>query len=135
MRSNSLLKFPGRDPVKLEPLEKIARVPRTIKKSGLAFPKNFKAAVVLGPNKEPGYVIFDIRSLWDLLCVFDETYEKHVSTKAYATKNPFGWLIDALESHLPINPKMIRKLKRSLREAEKLGWIPFERLKSKLGLG
>jgi hypothetical protein len=134
MKSKSLVKLSTKEPVKLETLEKFASVPKELKASGLAFPKEFKVAVVVDKENSPRYFVFDTYSLWDLLCAFDEKFEKHVSTKEYVFHNPVGWLIDAIEEHLPLNPKLILKLKKGIEEAKKLGLVPFEKIKQELGL-
>lgn len=135
MRSNRLFKLPAKERVHLESLDKFAPIPKALKRYGLAFPKDFKALVVVDGKKSPRYILFDARSLWDLLCVFDERLEEKVSARAYLSENPLGWLIDGIENHLPLNPKIVLKLKKSLREAQRLGRVPFEEIKDKLGLG
>jgi len=120
-----------KEPVKVEPIEKFAAIPKEFKKSDL---KGFKAAVVAGKNGVPKYFVFDTYSLWDLLCTFDAKFEETASTKEYVFHNPVGWLIDAIEEHLPINPKLALRLKKGIEEAQKLGLVPFEKIKHKLGL-
>ena len=131
MKAKSLIKLPTKEVVKLQTLDKLAAVPKELR---LAFPKEFKAAVVTDKKGSPRYFVFDTYSLWDLLCAFDEKFEEEVSTKEYVLHNPVGWLIDAIEKHLPINPKLILRLKRGIEEAKKLGLVPFEKIKQELGL-
>ena len=134
MGAKSLIKLPTKQRAKLETLEKFAAVPKELKKSGLAFPKEFKAAVVVDKQGSPQYFVFDTYSMWDLLCAFDEKFEEQVSTKEYVFHNPVGWLIDAIEAHLPLNPRLILKLKKGIEEAKSLGLVPFEKIKRRLGL-
>ena len=115
-------------------LDKFAELPTELKKSGLAHPKEFKALVLAGKDSSPRYFVFDTYSLWDLLCAVDEKYEKNVSNKEYVYHNPIGWLIDAIEPHLPLNPKVIAKLKKNIEEAKKTGLVPFKKIKADLGL-
>jgi hypothetical protein len=117
--------------VKLQTLDKFTAIPKELR---LAFPKEFKAAVVTDKKGSPRYFVFDTYSLWDLLCAFDEKFEAEVSAKEYVLHNPVGWLIDAIERHLPINPKLVIKLKRGIEEAKKLGLVPFEEIRHRLGL-
>ena len=133
MRSPNRLKLLAKETFKLQALEKLVPIPKTFKK-GLAFPKDFRAAVIMDSKKELRYFVFDVKSFWDMLCVFDEAFEKTASTEEYFDQNPMGWLIDAIEKHLPLNPKFIHDLKRSIKEAEKLGTVPFEKIKEKLGI-
>lgn len=134
MKSKSLIKLSGRHPVKLESLEKFVAIPKEkLKKSGLNT-KNFKAAVVVDKKGSPKYFIFDTYSLWDLLCTFDAKFEENASSKEYVFHNPVGWLIDAIEAHLPINPKLVLRLKKGIEEAKRLGLVPFEKIKHELGL-
>jgi hypothetical protein len=135
MKPNPLMKLPNKETVKLEPLGRFAKMPKELKNEGLAFPGKFKAAVIVGKDHLPRYFVFDTRSFWDLLCAFDAVFEKFVSTEAYTSRNPFGWLIDTIESYLPLKPAFSRELKKSIAEAQKLGIVPFERIKRKLGLG
>lgn len=134
MKSKTLVKLPAKSPVKLESLEKFAILPKELKKSGLAFPKDFKAAVVTDKNGSPKYFVFDTYSMWDMLCAFDEKFEETASSKEYVFHNPVGWLIDAIESHLPINPALVLKLKKGIEEAKKYGLVPFEKIKHKFGM-
>lgn len=133
MKSISLVKLSAKEPVKLEALEKFASIPKELMKAGIK-PSDFKAAVVVDKKDSPKYFIFDTYSLWDLLCAFDVKLEEQVSAKEYVFHNPVGWLIDAIETRLPINPKLILKLKKGIEEAKKLGLVPFEKIKHKLGL-
>ena len=133
MKSKSLVKLPIKQAVKLEALEKFAVMPGELKKSG-SIAKDFKAGVVVDKNGSPKYFIFDTYSLWDMLCAFDAKFEEHAPTEEYVLHNPAGWLIDAIETHLPINPKLASRLKKGIEEAKKLGLVPFEKIKNELGL-
>ena len=59
-------------------------------------------------------------------------FEK-LSAEDYYSKNmnPSGWLIDKIESKLPVNANHIKSLKSSIGEAKKKGWIPFELIEKK----
>lgn len=131
MKPKSLMKLSRKEPVKLEPLGKFASIPKELKKSA---PEVFKAVAVVDKKGSPRYFIFDTYALWDLLCAFDAKLEENVSPEEYVFRNPVGWLIDAIESHLPINPKLAARLRKGIKEAEKLGLVPFEKIKSELGL-
>ena len=133
MNAKSLLKISGKAPVRVISLPKFAALPASVKAS-LAFPKAFKAGVVVDKDGSPRYFVFDSRSLWDVLCAVDTTLEAQVSDEAYVRHNPIGWLIDAIEAHLPLNPKVVAKLKRGLDEARRLGVVPLEKIKRQLGL-
>lgn len=134
MKSKSLVKLSGREPVKMEFLDKFGDMPVELKKKGLVSTKDFKAAVVLDKEGKPKYFLFDTYSLWDLLCAFDEKFEETVSDEEYVYHNPVGWLIDAIEKYLPINPNLVLKLKKGIEEAKRLGLVPFEKMKKELGL-
>lgn len=134
MKPNSLVKLAAKDLVKIQELKEFAAVPKNLKASGLVFPKDFKAAVMLDKKGSPKYFVFDTYSLWDLLCAADAGLEESVSDEAYVHKNPVGWLIDAIEKHLPLNPKLITRLKKGIEEARQTGLIPLEKAVKKLGL-
>ena len=133
MKPKLLIKLPTNGLVKLEALEKFAALPKETK-AELASSKDFKAAVVTDKKGAPRYFIFDTYSLWDMLCVFDTKLEENASSREYVFHNPVGWLIDAIESHLPINPKLALRLKKGIEEAKKLGLVPFKKIKRELGL-
>ena len=133
MKPKSSVKLPMKQAVKLQALEKFAAIPAEFRKSGL-ISKDFKAGVVINKNGSPEYFIFDTSSLWDLLCAADAKFEENVSAEEYVFHNPLGWLIDAIEARLPVNPKLASRLKKGIEEAEKLGLVPFEKIKHELGL-
>ena len=133
MAAKSLVKLSGKHAVRMAPLKRFVPLPRAVKAS-LAFPKDFKAGVVMDSRGTPRYFVFDVQSFWDLLCAVDTAWEANVSDKAYVFHNPVGWLIDAIETHLPLNPKVVAKLKKGLDEAKRLGVVPFEKIKRQLGL-
>lgn len=133
MKTKSLVKKSAKGLMKVEALDKFKELPPEFKKA-LCSPKEFKAVVATDKNGSPKYFIFDTYSLWDMLCAFDEKFEETASSKEYVFHNPFGWLIDAIEAHLPINPSLSLKLKKGIEEAQKLGLVPFEKIKHKLGI-
>ena len=134
MKPLRAVKLPAKTVVQVKALEKFAAIPSKLKNSGLAFPKEFKAAVVVDKKGTPKYFVFDTPSLWDLLCAIDTQLEEKTSAKEYVFNNPVGWLIDGIEERLPLNPKFVVKLKKGIDEAKKLGLVPFAKIKSELGL-
>ena len=136
MKAKSLSKVSiGKNLVKLEKLTKFSTVSaKELKNAGLASPKDFKAGVITDKGGSPKYFIFDTYSLWDMLCAFDAKFEENAPAKEYVYRNPVGWLIYAIETHLPVNPKLALKLKKGIDEARKLGLVPFEKIKHELGL-
>lgn len=134
MKSKALAKLSGKTPVKVMALKTFADVPKDLKGAGLAFANDFKAAVVIDKAGAPQYFVFDTYSLWDVLCAADEKLEARLPAREYVLRNPIGWLIDAIEAHLPLNPKLITRLKKGIEEAGRVGVVPFERVKQALGL-
>ena len=121
--------------LKLVPLDETAGLPKSLKaKDGLAFPKEFKAGVVVDKTGAPKYFVFDSRSLWDMLCVFDEKYESVAPAEEYISKskNPLGTLIDHIEAALPLNPKFIGKLENGVKEARISGFVSLKEVVRKL---
>ena len=133
MKPKIISKLPASKLVKVEPLEKFAVMPKELKAS-LASPKNFKAAVIVDEKNSAKYFLIDTYSLWDLLCAADAKFEETASAKEYIFHNRLGWLIDSLESHLPLNPRLIARLKKGIKEAQKLGMVPLDKIKHDLGL-
>ena len=98
--------------------------------------KGSKAGVVLDKDGIPRFFIFDTLALLDVLSAIDEAIAGKLPHKDYYSRkfNPAGWLIDELEAKLPLNPKYIDSLKKAISEAEKKGWVPFERIQAELSL-
>ncbi len=115
---------------KLIPFDKVA--PSSVFKLS----KDSKAGVIVDKDGAPQVFIFDTFALLDVLSKIDEALVDRLSTEEYHDKsvNPAGWLIDKIESKLPINPDFIVSLKKSIAEAKKKGWIPFEKIQQELGL-
>jgi len=133
MKSKSLVKLTVKEPVRVERLTRFASLPKGVK-AALARPKDFKAAVVVDKDGSPRYFVFDTYSLWDFLCAVDEAFEERTSANEYVLHNPVGWLVDAIEAHLPLHPTLVRRLKKGVEEATKLGVVPLERIEEELGL-
>ena len=114
----------------LSPFSKLA--PPSVFKLG----RGSKAAVVLDKRGTPKLFVFDAFALLDILSNIDETLLDKLSDEEYHDKkmNPSGWLIDKIEAKLPLNPKFVAKLKRSVEEGRKKGFIPLEEVVKKLHL-
>lgn len=95
-----------------------------------------RAGVVLDKEGIPQLFIFDTFALLDVLSEIDEALVDKLSAKDYHLKsvNPAGWLIDELESQLPLNSKYVKSLKLAIEEAEEKGWIPFSKIQTELDL-
>lgn len=95
-----------------------------------------RAGVVLDKKGIPQLFIFDTCGLLDILSIIDEALVDKLSARDYHQReiNPAGWLIDEIESQLPLNPKYIKSLKEAIDEAEKKGWVPFSKIQTELGL-
>ena len=95
-----------------------------------------KAAVILDKKGVPQFFLLDTPAFLDVLSEIDEALVDKLSTEEYNSKavNPAGWLIDEIESKLPLNPKFVNSLKEAIKESNKKGWIPFSKIQAKLGL-
>lgn len=82
------------------------------RKAGITF-KDRGSLVVYDENEEPRVFAFDAYTLWDILCTLDEKLETVLEPKEYIFNNPVGWLIDAIEETLPINPTVMATLKQT----------------------
>ena len=122
-------------PVKLR-LAKLIAFNKIVPSSVFKLNKGSKAAVIVDKKGTPQVFIFDTFALLDVLSKIDEVLVDKLSTEEYHNKsvNPAGWLIDKIESKLPLNPDFILSLKESISEAMKKGFIPFERIEKELGL-
>ena len=85
-------------------------------------------------NGTPQLFIFDTFALIDVLSEIDEKLVDRLPIPDYHSKsvNPAGWLIDELESRLPLDPKYIKSLKDAIDEANKKGWVPFSKIQKEL---
>ena len=98
--------------------------------------KGSKAGMVVDRQGIPKLFIFDTFAFLDVLSKIDGVlFEKLSAEDYYSNKiNPSGWLIDTIESKLPVNENHVKSLKSSIREAKKKGWIPFELIEKKFDL-
>ena len=98
--------------------------------------KRAKAAVVLDEEGRPHFFLFDTVAFLDIFSQIDEALVDKLPIEEYHSKtiNPAGYLIDELESRLPLNPKFVASLKAAIEEADKKGWIPFSKIQTDLGL-
>ena len=96
--------------------------------------KGSKAGVVINGNGRSKLFILNTFAMLDLLSDIDEPLSNRLSIQDYHSKtiNPAGWLIDEIESQLPLNPKLAASLKKAVTQANKKGWIPFEQIQSNL---
>ena len=115
---------------KLIPFSKLA--PRSVFKLN----KASKAAVFVDKKGTPKIFAFDTFAFLDLLSGIDNIFLDKLSDEEYHDKtfNPAGWLIDKIEAKLPLNPKFVASLKKSIEEAKSKGYIPFEEVIKKLHL-
>ena len=84
----------------------------------------------------PKGFVFDTFAFLDILSDIDNKLLDKLSDEEYHDKafNPAGWLIDKIEAKLPLNPKFIAKIKKSIEEGRKKGFIPFADVIKKLRL-
>lgn len=95
-----------------------------------------RAGVIVGKEGTPRLFVFDTFALLDVLSEIDERLVDELSHEAYASKakNPAGWLIEEIESKLPLNAEYVQSLKNAITEAQHKGWIPFEKIEQELEL-
>ncbi len=105
---------------------------RLVPKSVIPMTKGSRARVVLDRAGVPIVFVFDTAALLDLLSAIDERLVDRLPDDAYHSKeaNPAGWLIDELESRLPLKTACIQSLKAS----RKSGRISSNEVKRRLGL-
>lgn len=109
---------------------------RLAPKSVFPLERGSRAGVVADKNGVPQLFIFDTFALLDVLSKIDEQLVDRLPNEEYHSKavNPAGWLIDELESRLPVNPKYANELLKGIEEAKRKGFISFERIKAELSL-
>lgn len=103
-------------------------------KSVFPLERGSRAGVVVNRKGEPQLFVFDTFALLDVLSRIDETLVDRLSHEEYHSKsvNPAGWLVDEIEAKLPLKPEYIQSLKDAIDEANKKGWVPFEKIEREL---
>lgn len=116
--------------LKLEAWSSISRF------SKIKVSRGSKAVVYLDKNGTPKVFAFDTFALLDILSAIDEPLLDKLSDEEYhsAKTNPAGWMIDKIESRMPVHPKFAQSLKNAVREAGCKGWVPLSKLCADLGL-
>jgi hypothetical protein len=79
----------------------------------LSSDKDSQAEVVVDDEGTPQTFVFNTWGLLDVLSTIDNAFEKKLDAKEYHSKtaNPAGWLIDEIESKLPLSKDYKKKLK------------------------
>jgi len=115
---------------KLIPWERVAPT------SVFPLEKGSRAGVVVDRAGTPRVFVFDTAALLDVLSAIDERLVDRLSDAEYHSKeaNPTGWLIDELETKLPVSDAYIQSLKEAIAEAQRKGWVPFEEVERALNL-
>lgn len=115
---------------------KIIKWDQFIPKTLLPLQKGNKAAVIMDKNGTPQLFLFDTFAFLDFISEIDERLVDRLSGTEYYSKktNPAGWLIDEIESALPLKKEYVKSLKKAIKEANKTGWIPFQNLEAELDL-
>lgn len=105
-------------------------------KSVFPLEKGSRAGVIFDKAGTPRVFVFDTFALLDILSTIDERLVDRLSDKEYHSKevNPAGWLIDEIETKLPLKTEYIQSLKDAIAEADKKGWIPAEKIERELNL-
>lgn len=115
---------------KLIPWERLAP------KSVFRLEKGSRAGVVVDRTGTPRVFVFDTSAFLDVLSAIDERLVDRLSDDAYHSKNanPAGWLIDELETKLPLSHEYVQSLREAIAEAQRKGWVPFEEVERALNL-
>lgn len=107
---------------------------KIVPKSVLSLEKDSKAAIVQDRKGRPYLFVFDTFAFLDILSAIDEKLVDRLSSDEYHSKevNPTGWLIDEIETRLPLDSTYIKSLKDAINEAKEKGWIPIEKIEQEL---
>lgn len=103
---------------------------RLIDASVIPISKKSRAAIVVDRRNVPLLFVFDTFAFLDVLSKIDEELVDRLSSKQYHSRkiNPAGWVIDEIESKLPLRKDYILSLKKAINEAKEKGWIPVDRI-------
>ncbi|MBI3335790.1 MAG: hypothetical protein HY001_04830 [Candidatus Portnoybacteria bacterium] len=109
---------------------------RIFPKSVFQLEKGSHAGIVADREGHPHLFVFNTAALLDVLSKIDEKLVDRLSSEEYHSKavNPAGWLIDEIESKLPLSDEYIKSLNDALEEARNKGWIPFQKIERELQL-
>lgn len=109
---------------------------RVAPKSVFPLARGSRAGVVVDRAGTPRVFVFDACALLDVLSTIDERLVDRLSDAEYHSKaaNPAGWLIDELETQLPVSDAYVQSLKDAVAEARCKGWVPFEAIERALRL-
>ena len=109
---------------------------RMVPKSVFPLERGSRAGVIVDREGVPQVFVFDTFALLDVLSVIDERLVERLSDDEYHSKdaNPSGWLIDELESRLPVREEYVQSLKDAIAEAKRTGWIPLKNVERALKL-
>ncbi len=77
------------------------------------------ASVIMDKNNVPIQFIFNRDTFIAFLEYIDIEFEKNIPNPDIAYNNPAGKLIDLIEERLPLNPKFVKDLKKSINEGKK----------------
>lgn len=107
---------------------------RVVPESVFRLEKGSRAGAVVDREGHPHLFVFNTAALLDVLSEIDERLVDRLSSKDYHSKavNPAGWLIDEIESKLPLSDTYVQSLKTALEEAKIKGWIPFWKIEQEL---
>ena len=109
---------------------------RVAPKSVFPLERGSRAGVVVDRAGAPRLFVFDTPAFLDVLSAIDERLVDRLPDDAYHSKaaNPAGWLIDELETTLPVSVEYVQSLKEAIAEAKHTGWIPLKDVERTLHL-
>ena len=106
---------------KLVPFSKIVKITKNLSPFS-------SASVVVDEKKRPLGFFFGRDTFISLMTVVDQQFEEKVSDPKKAYDNYAGKVIDLIEEKLPIKKEFIKDLKNSIKEANKEGWLPLQKI-------
>jgi hypothetical protein len=115
---------------------KLIRWEEVAPRSVFPLERGSRAGVVVDRAGVPRVFVLDTFALLDVLSAIDERLVDRLSDEEYHSKaaNPAGWLIDELETTLPVSTEYVQSLRAAIAEAKRAGWIPFEDVERALNL-
>lgn len=119
-----------------KPLARLEAWTKFAPKSVFPLQRGSRAGVVVDREGKPQLFVFDTFALLDVLSEVDDKLLDLLSDEAYVSKetNPAHWLIGEIEDKIPLSDEYIQSLKDAIAEAERKGWIPFEKIERELEL-
>ena len=106
-------------------MNKLVPFKKFIKTSSETNPLHRSSVAVNEQNIPIGF-FFGRDAFISLMTIIDDQFEQTAKTPKDAYSNFAGKAIDLIEETLPVDAKFVKTLEKSITDAQKKGWLPFD---------